>query len=562
MDNLRKFFSLDNVVFTLIIIVILVVYIPFIFSGGVIYDDWSVLSLGVHSPGIFSSYQAYFPSFSNRPLAPLLLGAASNLFGQNVAAYIILTLVFWISSILAVAVVVKRYFNRAFLAIFAAVAVFPVFSSVVIFSPAMLLIGSGSVFLWAISFIFLDSAIDRSKLKTVFYAVSYFLTICSVLLYEVVFPLFIISALWSLVRLEKNYFPLTKDDISKYLSKFVLPFVLITALIFIYQKVIVTLFANDISRLRFRGLIIIPAVLAKFLTVITVDIPHLLLSSLFFIGSQISFLDLMTIILIPGLLLALFLGNREPAVVISRQQKIFIVSVITTLVSFLFFYMLAATVPTINGYYNRGLISFSLATALAIAFFGYYAYVKKSKWFFVVLIFLFLYLTSFVVQRNNYIDSWRLQNTIINDVLQKADEHNLSKEAVILGNVPEYLESNFNNETVFSDEVGDFGIAIWLRSGGQLGTGNTLTKIKIDNNRVKFSDNEILIDKFRADVKNIWFYQYNLGTKESVLFKVNDINQLKGIMKNISGEDINKTRMPLEVWRQIIVAFKSKINNK
>lgn len=562
MDNLKRVIDFNKVFSIFMALVVLAIYIPFIFNGGVIYDDWSVLSLGAHHPGIVNSYSAYFSSFSNRPLAPLLLGMVSNLFGQNVTLYILLTLIFWISSTLVVATVLKKYFNNVFFTIFITIAIFPVFSSVVIFSPAMLLIGSSSVFLWSMSLFFLNSAISKSK--TVFYALSYFLAICSVLVYEVVLPLFIISALWPLIRLKKDCFSFTKSGILKYLSKFVSPFAIIVALIFIYQKVIVPLFASDISRLRFEGLIIIPQVFAKFLTVITLDIPYLLLSSLSYVGTQVSFFDLMAVILLPALLAVFYLKNRKPISVIPQQQKIFIISAVSALVSLLPFYMLAGVIPTINGYYNRGLISFSLALAMVIAFLGYYAYIKKSRWFFIIPVFIFLYLASFVVQRNNYIDSWRLQNFILGDVLQKANENNLPKEAVVLGNVPEYLKYNFNNETVFSDEVGDFGIALGLKGEGRLSLGDALTKVKIDNGRVKILDGGIAIDGHRADIKDIWFYQYSLKTKQSFLEKVIDVNQLKGIVENISKDNLNETHMPLEAWWPIIAEFKkfkNKINN-
>ena len=123
-------------------------------------------------------------------------------------------------------------------------------------------------------------------------------------------------------------------------------------------------------------------------------------------------------------------------------------------------YLIVSSVPQINGYYNRGLVALFLCFAFFIAIINEYKF-KKSfnnnlKFIFILLI-IFLNFNSFLIQKNNYADTEIVRDKILNNVKNHFKSYD---KVYLLMIVPTYLEKNYNDETIFSEEVDDLHYAV------------------------------------------------------------------------------------------------------
>ena len=226
--------------------IIFLVYAPYVTWGGIIIDDWAVVyhvADSPHPPSLWQSYRSWFPLFSNRPLAPIALALTSHLFGGCPRGFILINLCFWFSALLLFIAAVRPYHGPAFGWLFLLLAAFPPISSTVIFSPAMQMLGTISVFLWALSFWLLLRGVVRDRWS----CVPYLLLLAALLTYEITLPLLPLTLLYPLaLRLPRRF--------STYLVRYVLPVALLLLAVLILQKWIMPQFMAVDSRLRLPSL--------------------------------------------------------------------------------------------------------------------------------------------------------------------------------------------------------------------------------------------------------------------------------------------------------------------
>jgi len=159
-DNLWaviKEFVKRHPIYLLLLTFVIIIYLPFILRGGLIYDDWSVAKLSKDCPGIRQSVSCFWPGYPDRPLASIYYSLNSNLFRTWSTGYIFVVVAQWVVGISLLYKVFSRRFGKIFSTTFFLIAVTPSIASTVIFSPAMQGIGATSFLCWAFSFFFLDS---------------------------------------------------------------------------------------------------------------------------------------------------------------------------------------------------------------------------------------------------------------------------------------------------------------------------------------------------------------------------------------------------------------------
>lgn len=524
---------------------LLMVYLPYILKGGFIYDDWSVWNLGVNCPGLINSFKCYWPSFSNRPLAPIFYALTTNLFGGQASGYIIVNLFLWLGVVLILTSLSKKHFGRFFALLFLFFSVSPTISTTVIFSPAMQSIGSLAIFVWTLSLLLLDKFLTKDKRADYFF--SYILMLASLLIYEISFPLLIISVLWPFLTRKEKYFKFDKKILLYYFLTFILPVLTVIGFVLFYQKYLIVLFYPDISRFRIKNLeeFINLSKTIRFLlfNVFKSETPQLMIKAI----KRLKDFNLQALLTL-GIGLFTFLKAINTT---SNKKKIFDKKM-HFLMILLFFgafygvvilFVSAMIGPTAKGYLNRGLSSTSLFLALFLSYIGTFLQSKNKSFFKIFFLFLFIgYLAAFLLQRDNYIAATDLNKTIIDDVIFKMNsvimvgkkDGGQKNKLLILGNVPEFLDYNFNDETVFSDEVGDWGLALKLKSYSLITGGVTITKKKLAKGRIKIDDQNLIVDNYLfASIQDLWFYQYNQKTKESGLIKIAGRQDLQQILEEI-----------------------------
>ena len=177
------------------------VYAKYVQQGGLVYDDdWLVWKLGL-APNLIDAYKRFFPPFAFRPLAPINYALISR-FEGFAAGYILVDVVLWCGSVVLTASVLRDLIETRFIVLFAFIAVIPTLSTTVIFSPAIMSMGSLAVFLWALSFMLLHQSIVRSSPKLALLSIVVCALMCGT--YEVALPLLALSLVWPLLRADRS----------------------------------------------------------------------------------------------------------------------------------------------------------------------------------------------------------------------------------------------------------------------------------------------------------------------------------------------------------------------
>src|SRR5262245_20742490 len=485
------------------------VYTKYVQQGGLIYDDWSVWNLGLQTGNFIEAYKFYFPSFTSRPFAPVYYALTSR-FEGFAAVYILVNLLLWCGSVILTAAVLRDLIGSRFVVLFAFFAVVPTFSATVIFSPAMQSLGSLSVFLWALSFMLLHRASVRSTLKPAVVSIALVALMCAT--YEVALPLLALSLVLPLVRSDRSILQAMHERIFLINASGILGVIVIMIL---YQKIIGPYFIQELdggSRLR----LVNPTDflrfgirnLKRFILIMVKDMPTLLIDGLLRLLAHRGLVIIATWFGgVMMLLVAILSVRSQPVLRPFTHVLILLAAIVAGVVGIILIHTAAWAEPTIHGYYNRGLSSLSLLLPMLVAVASSLAY-RINDWcgraaIAVAVGFFALYFASFLVQRDNYIAAVRVQDEIIADLSSKlglpldSDHANIvvSSSKVIIANVPAFLLTNFNDETIFSDEVGDRNYALSLYTNGRL-RGATVTPKKLcaGSKRIVLKDDFITVD--------------------------------------------------------------------
>jgi hypothetical protein len=196
--------------------------------------------------------------------------------------------------------------------------------------------------------------------------------------------------------------------------------------------------------------------------------------------------------------------------------------------------------PTIHGYSNRGLSSFSLLLPMLVAVASALAH-RIGRWctgasIAMAICFFAAYLASFLVQRDNYIAAVRLQSEILADLMGKLDlplksDHtniDVTPSTFVIGSVPQFLITNFNDETIFSHYSPDWNNALIRHRHGRLG-GITAAELC---NRQSIQDGHILFYGTSVPIAGAWYYAYSQREPSSILLRIRDESHLRHLLQS------------------------------
>ena len=506
--------------FLLLVIFCIAAYLPLIINGGIIVDDCGDIAHNLDCDGFIHCYQSWFPLFSNRPLAPLPITISTFIFGTFFPGYLILNTVTYLLAIFLTRKVISQQIGNGPSIVFALFAAAPFIAMPIIASPINQLTATVSFLLWALSLYELNNFINSSRKKS--YALTYVYLLLAFLTYEVILPLLVFTVLLPFIinadTLRKNWF--------NYFIRFVLPIGAVLAIIVLWQKGIAPQFIEVDSRLKLEP----QQMLAKLHTwghVFFAQIPSLFIKSANY-AKPSHFLVCAIFIL------TIFLGFFKSEVSKKTDEvfRFLIVSALCFLASSSIF-ILSNESANSWGYQARGLSStwFSLSILLG----GLCSLVALRKILILPLITVFGVMStlSFVIQRDNYIESWKTQMIIISDVLDLIDRENSPNNIVVIGDVPKFLTPNYNDEIIFS-QPWDFGGALALFSNGKVKDGAVLDSKRQDFNRLLIKNNDIEINGWwKTNVDKLWLYEFDTTEQKGVISKVQSINSFKEKMHAI-----------------------------
>jgi len=441
--------------------------------------------------------------------------------------------------VLIIGGVLKGSFDSFTASIFVYLAAIPLLSSTLIFSPGMQSLGSFSLFLWAISFWFLYTGLTKKSIQAL--GLSLFFILAMALSYEVCFPLLAVSILFPMVcgatigsrRLELKYFLFNFIGIS-----------LIVLIVLIYQKLLApNLFGSvgNISRLRVNSFEGLSFILHLTNLLITEEVPKLLRKGLSITRhSPISLGLILSFILgAAGLILAFrdCLGRHFVSI---KSRLILVLASIIGIIGVGVIHWGAGVGPSIYGYSNRGLGSLAVLLPLFISIvLGFFLNRSKLLNYFILLVALGIFgsqLSSFMLVRSNFIEIAKLQKNIMVDLNESFAKNSVVKyPRTVLADVPEFLLSDFNGENIYSDEVTDWSMSLEVFYPGQYISSATLTKKKVcaTPKRVVIDGDNLVLSgpDISIPIKNLWFYRYDINSKQSSLIPIKDPKEMKGLLE-------------------------------
>lgn len=510
----------------LLILFLLGAYAPLILKGGIIADDWGDIAQTLNCTGFYGCYGSWFPLFSNRPLAPLPITVTTLLFGLHTSWYLIVNTALYLGALFVTAKTIKAFLNPFATTFFIALGSIPIIAMPVVVSPINQSTATLAFLLWTLSLLQLKAfCIKNSRIS---YFLTYFLLLASLLTYEIMLPLLVLTTALPFVIDSRAL----KNNLIQYGAKFLLPVVSVLMLVLIWQKILApTVFEIVHSRLSFDpnniGLFFL-----SWLDVFYIHIPELLLAS----TKRVNTYGYLVAIILCACLVAAWFKNPKLLEKIAEsggiKRRFTAICAVCFLASSSIF-ILSGSSAEIGGYQARGLSSTWLCFILLIASLINLMPRRVFALILTLVFSCFIYF-AFAIQRDNYIYSWMLQMDILNDALRKIESQNVPPKATVIANVPKYLANNFNNELVFS-EPWDFGAALFLYTDKKILGGAVLdTRGSNFSKPLKLSNGILSIDSWwKTDISNLWFYDYNPATKLSSLRKISDFDDLKKLLVSI-----------------------------
>jgi len=505
------------------------IYLPYLFGGGLVCDDWAVWSRAFEFPGYWDTVRSWFPLFSNRPAAPLLLAATGNLLGRWIPGYLLLNLAVYGAAIGLTAIVLRRRVGGDAAAVFALLAIAPGISSTLVFSPAMQLLGTSTLLLWALSWLLLDREVSgRGGVGSLIAA--HAAVLVGLMIYEVFLPLVAINLLypWAFGR---------GGSCTRYAVRYAAPLAAIVLGAALLQTLILPALMPVHSRLSNAEVYPAMRSLAFWAFALLVQLPVLLLDGL---RRWRDVLPAGTGIALGAgfgmLWLALRPHDREADGPDERKLPgRLLPATAAALAATSVLYVLSGSYAAVYGYDNRVLASAWWAMALLAAI-GVRRFRHRPAVRLAIVALAAVNACSFTIQRNNYLASASLQERIVCTLLATADAQRVPRDAVILADVPGAAPANYNDECVFL-RPWDLVNALRYRAPGRLPDVAPVSPPMVRKGRVKVDAGGVTIDGlWRGETERLWCFAYR-DDGPSTIVRVRDAEHLQSLVEAVGRRE-------------------------
>lgn len=513
---------------------------PFVARGGFICDDWMVLAHAAEHPSWLANYCSWFPLFAARPVAPAVLATASALLPESPAAYISFHLLLLALAMGSVALIWRRFFGAGAAAGFFILAMLPSVASTLVFSPGMQQLASAAYLIWAVAMLLTVAAVEaRTSCRRIGLAIAVaVLLLVGLILYEIFLPLLIVQLALPIALQRKKAEQDgsgTEPPLTAVSRRTLIFWAAVTtmpvATAAILQKWIFPAFAPDMSRLQFGGPGMAVRAVAYWITAVLVQLP------LLWVDGILRFLeawDWLTLTAAGAFLAVLFYFGRDGLFTArhgvfqlpdalkrnsksascrkaNRAARLLRIACWGAAGGSLALFVLSNSYAAVFGYDNRKLSSFWIACALAVSSHlggrgSAASHVRLAAGQAVFLCIFLLNTTSFLLQRNNYLLSWHVQRTILDDMMTSLPPDQ-DRSMTVLAAVPPVVPGNHNDECVFT-RPWDIGNAARMRTRGRIRDAAPIYPWLLRQNRVRFAAEGVVIDELwtaRYD-DNLWLF--------------------------------------------------------
>jgi hypothetical protein len=500
----------------IVALIVTALYAPLLLNGGIITDDWGDIFASINCNTFWQCYADWFPLFSNRPLAPLPITLTTRLFGTHYSLYLLTNSFIYLSALFITARAFTPFISPFSRQVFILLAAVPCIAMPVIVSPINQLTATVAFLYWAASLYLLVKYCQSGNRYGYFF--TYLLLLCGFLTYEIILPLLFFTAFLPALLITP------KDLISwlKYFTKFIVPILIILILVIFWQKVLAPYFMEVYSRLNFN-----PAHFSRnlftWIHLFIAQLPNLFITAIPYISYESLGLF--------SLLASLFwILRKNIAQHLNQQAKtlnlLFLIISTGALISSSLIFILTDESAVSWGYQARGLSSTWFALAIWIAsivnFSQVLPQILKVICLFTTLCFICLSTLSFVIQRDKYIESWKLQMHILKDIDQLIQANKIGSNASIIFDVPQYTPNNYNRELVYSQSW-DLPVALMIATGSHIQSGVVIdSRIKNLQGLQIQNEHALVNDGGRVSLKNLWLYDFDPSTKKGSFIFLNN----------------------------------------
>ena len=382
--------------------------------------------------------------------------------------------------------IIKNKYNKSIAVIIILLLLFPNFNSSNIFSPAAQSLGVIALFFWSISFYLnyffnIEKNIIKKNLSWIFF-------IISVLTYEVCFVLIFFNLFFHNNKISEIINSLIKFKLNKFFKyKEIRIFLLVLIIIFLYQVVFTKFTPFTVSnRYRiFNSDTLFYIIEYSHLPFSLIINSILIFKNSFFISK--SYFYILLIILIAFFSFKLINLNDLNS---RKNKNNFYFIILFSYFLFLFFFVIASSIPTLEGYYNRAMGAYNFIFITFVALLIINLNIPNNIKKIILTFFIILNTNLFIFQINNNLISSKIRNDLLNKIVSKTNLENINK-AYVFSLFPTYPNNNTFNQTIFSEESYDFNKALLFKSNRKLSGVRLYKKIECQK---KFSS-QIQSDK-------------------------------------------------------------------
>ena len=499
------------------------------------YDDWFFVSHFGNQSILLENFNKLKDIYLVRPIGLIYLIFLSLFNYENVAPIFILNILIWLFSGLIISKSIKKIipnFSENFFLVFF---LFPSISATFIYSPIIQGLSTISIFLWSISIWFICKSNNNLNIL-----LSIIFVLLSIFSYEISVSLVPINIFFYLAN-KKIIYERFKLQIFS-LAKIFLLFLILIFCFYLIQNFLGKI--SHVSTIKygffekdfFENLI---KYFFKPFELFFIEIPIFWINGLKNFINNYQFWDLILIILI-NLILINDSKNK-----IYKDFKFAIAynfSLCFVFLGIFLIYLVATSVPDLNGYYNRGLLGLHIFIVFFLIQFNFYKSYLKKIFLFLLIIIINMNLISLLEQNKIHKKNSSIRQDIINKTKKVAGNNYL-----IFTNFNTYSKNKYNLIPIFSDEVFDYKNSINYRYKEKYLANRIYNNPKCKNilffknnylsgivpSRNRKTKDDLMINFYKIDINqknstSIVIYDY-----ESQNFKVGKINEIKDLLVKI-----------------------------
>jgi|TARA_B100001971_G_scaffold190562_1_gene193430 hypothetical protein len=438
MNLLKQVYAMPGI----ILLIFMIVYAKHIVYGGPGLDD--ELSYLVQANNDTLSLSALIGPRPERFLYGLSQYVMAGVFKEKFFLYIIAQLSTWVITIAIINKFIKIIFDENVGRIFYLLSPHIIFASAIVYSPYKVGGYELSLLLWALHINILMSYLSKNRITL--YYLSYIFLLLSLFALEYIIGLLVISIIFPVIYKMINKEEPTRN-LHYLLVKFITPVIIVCISYFLFKVYISKLFFFTETQIYgftpfslkslFQALYFFITILVEFPIMLIEVIPNLFKWKVFFLAFGVT--------LFYFYLLNEF-NKRKANINYKTNDRFYVWMFLISLVSCSSIFLFSGYPSSTFGPYNKMMLPSFLIISILVSY--CFSKMLTKSWMFIPTIISVLWISSMIIQVDNFVSAWKIRQLIMNDLKNQLQTVTLRENSILVANIPYFLKQNYNNEPV------------------------------------------------------------------------------------------------------------------